>query len=73
MIHHEHSIFVKENGKWFYVKGIMNSKNIISEVQSMIELLHGLVLPKEYKRFSEGNKSGKCMDSTNLLENQGFV
>lgn len=31
-IHHEHSTFVKENGKWFYVKGIINPKNASSEV-----------------------------------------
>ena len=32
LIHHEHSTFVKENGKWVYVKGIINPKNIPSEV-----------------------------------------
>lgn len=30
-IHHEHSTFVKENGKWFYVNGIMNPQNTFSE------------------------------------------
>ncbi|MEA5141563.1 YchJ family protein [Arcicella rigui] len=27
-IHHEHSTFIKENGKWFYVKGIINPQKL---------------------------------------------
>jgi len=50
-IHHEQSTFVKENGKWVYVKGIINPKNITSE---------GLINRNDPCICGSGKKYKKC-------------